>query len=141
MNVTEHVFQGKKIKNLPNENFVEVDIFTGRCLLHPIEIFKKIGNYDHITFPHYGGDDEFSLRAKKNGYINLLSLKSIVYLNNKKKNIKIVNFKNFSNFFFNKKSSSNIIDKFNFTLKVVPFYAKITFFLISVLKSIYIYIR
>ena len=42
---------------------------------------------------------------------------------------------------FDKKSSSNIFDKFNFTIKAVPIYAKFSFFLIGLVKTFYIFIK
>ena len=47
---------------------------------------------------------------------------------------KEINLKKLIYIFFNIKSSSNIINKFKFALKSVPIYAKITFFLIGILK-------
>jgi GT2 family glycosyltransferase len=45
----------------------EVDEVHGRGVLIPRVVIEKVGNYDSISFPHYGGDNDFSLRAKKNG--------------------------------------------------------------------------
>jgi GT2 family glycosyltransferase len=45
----------------------EVDEVHGRGVLIPISTIKKIGNYDFKAFPHYGGDTDFSFRAKKLG--------------------------------------------------------------------------
>jgi len=45
----------------------EVDEVHGRGVLIPKSAIKKIGNYDFDTFPHYGGDNDFSFRAKKSG--------------------------------------------------------------------------
>lgn len=141
-NKMNHLFKGIKVNEINNINYVEIDLFTGRCLLHPIEIFKKIGNYDSKMFQHYGGDDEFSIRAKRNGYLNLLCLKSIVFLKTKKiKKSRKLSFKNLIYLFFNKKSSANLLDKFKITLKIVPLYAKISFFLIGILKTLYIFFK
>ena len=140
LNKTNHVYQGLKYNQISNKEPKNVDLFTGRCLLHPIEIFKKIGNYNSVTFPHYGGDDEFSIRAKKYGYKNLLCIRSKVFLRTKK-NIKNKNLLSLFKFMFNKKFSSNLVDKFNFTLKVVPTHAKISYFLVSILKTIYVFIK
>ena len=52
--------------------------------MHPAEIFK--GNYNSKLFPHYGGDDEFSMRIKKYGYSTLVVPNIIVYLKDNKKN-------------------------------------------------------
>ena len=80
------------------------------------------------TFPHYGADDEFSMRVKKFGILQYFVLQ-VVYL---KENMKIVrsklHFKQFLFSLFNIKSSANIVNKFNLSLKVVPIYEKPSFF-------------
>jgi len=138
-NVTDHVFQGQDHFKLSKQDgdYVDVDFLTGRCLLHPIEIFSIVGNYDLKNFPHYGSDDEFSMRIKKKNYKSLLSLKSVVYLQNEK-NLKK---KSFLPTLFGIRSSSNVINKFYLSLKIAPAYSKLTFFIVGVLKSIYVYIR
>jgi len=139
-NRTTHIFEGKKLRQISIKNPLKVDFLTGRCLLHPIEIFKKVKNYDSRRFNHYGADDEFSMRVKKFGYLTLLCPSSIVFLRNIKFNLhKKKNIKSFCDHLFSIRSSSNIINKLYLTIKVVPFYARITFFFIGVLKSIYIY--
>lgn len=141
-NITTHLFQDMNFYKLKKKDPVEVDIFTGRCLLHPIEIFKKVGNYNSNYFSHYGGDDEFSIRAKTNGFKNLLCLKSKVFLhNNIVTKYRNKNIQSFFYFFFNKKSSSNLLDKIKITIKIVPFYAKISYLFIGIIKSFYVYLK
>ena len=137
LNITKHIFKDKKIMNLTLKNYEKVDLLTGRCLLHPIEIFKRVGNYDSKRFVHYGADDEFSMRIKKYGYSSLLCTSTIVFLEPNFEKKKITFFENF----FGIRSSSNIINKFKFTLEVVPIYAKLSFFLISIIKSLFIYLK
>lgn len=142
-NSTKHLFSGKKINELKNYFPINVDIFAGRCVLHPIELFNEVGNYDSLNFTHYGCDDEFSIRLKKYGYFILLCPSSLIYLTENESDLlnKEINLKKLIYIFFNIKSSSNIINKFKFALKSVPIYAKITFFLIGILKSFYIFLR
>ena len=82
------------------------------------------------------------MRVKQFGYFTKLCPTSIVYL---KKNLipkKDKNFfQRFYEAFFDIKSSTNIVNKFNLTLKVVPSYAKITFFIVGVIKSLYIFLK
>lgn len=142
-NKTEHVYDGLNINNLKSKKkLIKVDYLTGRCLLHPLSVFKHLGNYDSKNFPHYGSDDEFTYRAKKFGYKCFICTSSIVYLDvedNKKfpKNF----LERFKFVFFNTKSSANIINKLSFTYVIVPFYAKLSFFIIGILKSLYIFLK
>ena len=141
-NKTRHIFNGLNINQLKNKEPIKVDFLTARCLLHPIEVFKIAGNYDSKNFLHYGGDDEFSMRVKKFDYSTFIHPKSLVYLNlNKQKNKIKLNYKRFLFVFFNIKSSSNILNKFRLSIKIVPFYAKLNFFLIGILKSLYIFFK
>lgn len=142
-NKTKHIHEGLKLSAIKNKNDpIEVDFITGRCLLHPIEIFLKTGSYCKEELPHYGADDEFSIRIKKYGYSNFLCMTSIVYLApNITHDKREISAKYFLETLFSIKSSSNIINKFHLTMKIVPFYAKGTFFVIGVIKSFYIFFK
>jgi GT2 family glycosyltransferase len=142
LNITEHVFANQKLDDIINKSPVAVDFLTGRCLLHPVEIFLVAGNYDAKTFNHYGGDDEFSMRVKNYSFVTLLCPNSIVYLrayNQEQK--KKISIKNFFFIFFSIKSSSNIINKLKLSLRIVPLYARLSFFIIGVIKSFYIFLN
>ena len=45
-NLTSHVYNGLNINDLNLKNYEKVNFLTGRCILHPIEIFKEVGNYN-----------------------------------------------------------------------------------------------
>jgi GT2 family glycosyltransferase len=60
------VKSGTHVSKLP-EKVYQVDEIHGRGVLLPMSVFKQIGNYDRLTFPQYGGDTDFSLRAKRHG--------------------------------------------------------------------------
>jgi len=141
-NRTKHIYEGLKLNQISDKDSIEVDFLTGRCLLHPVEIFEKVGHYDAKRFIHYGADDEFSIRVKKFGYSVLLCPQSVVFLKpNEAVLTKTINVIKFFYTFFSIRSSSNIINKFRLTIKIVPFYAKITFFLIGIMKSFYIFFK
>ena len=141
LNLTNHVFMGEKLIDVVKKEPIEVDFVTGRCLLHPVELFKIIGNYNCKLFPHYGADDEFSIRLKRNLYKIFVQPNSIIFLKDQKRNIKNLSIKNIFKFFFGIKSSSNIINKLKISLLCVPFYAKLTFFLVGILKSIFFFFK
>ena len=141
-NKTEHIYEGIKLSEISSKIPVEVDFIPGRCLLHPIEMFRKVGNYDSKLFSHYGNDEEFSIRSKKLGYSPLLCPSSIVYVRPNDAIVPVkISIKYFCFVFFSKRSSANILDKFKLTLKIVPFYAKITFFTIGIIKSLYFFVK
>ena len=67
-----------------SDEIYEVDEVHGRGVLIPVSAIKKIGNYDSELFPQYGGDTDFSFRAKKKGikmYVNP-KVKASVFVNN-----------------------------------------------------------
>ncbi len=141
-NKTNHIYSGLNVNHLQNKKPIKVDFLTGRCLLHPLKIFSKVGNYDCKTFSHYGGDDEFSMRVKKYGYTTAICPKSIVYLkSNSPKTVNRNLFMKLLYVLFSIKSSSNVINKFNLSFRVVPWHAKITFFLIGIIKSLYVFLK
>ena len=138
LNRTKHVYHGASLKSLLSNDVVEVDLLTGRCLLHPVEIFNKIGNYNSDLLPHYGGDDEFTARVKLFGYKLYILPSAIVYLDQES-----VSHARGNIFYtlFGTKSSSNIVNKWKFARSVVPFFAFPTYYLIAVLKSVFIFIK
>lgn len=122
-----------------SKNEIEANLLTGRCLLHPIEVFKKIGNYNSEKLPHYGGDDEFTARARSSGYKLFILPSAIVFLDqNKDYRIKENILKEF---FISKKSGTNLIFRWRLTRMIVPLYAQPTFYLISIFKSIIQYFK
>ena len=135
-NWTRHVFIGQTIDSLYGEESKEVDFLTGRCLLHPIEIFLKAGNYDSSSFMHYGADDEFSMRVKKYGFKTYVCPSSLIYMQ-QTPSVQL----GFFDTFFSLKSSSNIINKFKLSFRVAPGLAKFNFFLIGLLKSLIVAVK
>lgn len=68
----------KKASNFSNE-VVFCDMLSGRSLLMPIKVFKKIGIFDERRFPHCFADLEFTHRAKLNGFTLVANTKSKIY--------------------------------------------------------------
>lgn len=60
-------------------NIIETDILPGRGTLFPSKIFRQIGSFDAINFPHYMADEDLILRSKKIGYKALVSTNCVTY--------------------------------------------------------------
>jgi len=58
--------------NFSESDILEVDALNGNIVIIPKEIVEKIGFPDQKRFQHYGGDYEFSYRAKSFGFKVLL---------------------------------------------------------------------
>src|SRR5688572_11778762 len=56
-----------------------VDVLPGRGTLVPVEVFAQIGTFNRRRLPHYGADYEFSIRAKRAGFILAVSHRARVY--------------------------------------------------------------
>jgi GT2 family glycosyltransferase len=141
-NIIKHVYDGKKINKLCNLKAKRVDFIPGRCLLHPVEIFNVAGNYNPKKFKHYGSDEEFSIRAKKNGFDSYIVPKSLTYVTPNRDIVKVkLSLQYFLFTFFDERSCVNIVDKLKITFAIVPFYAKLTFFLVGILKTFYFFIK
>lgn len=65
-----------EIKN--KYSLINTDMLPGRGTLIPISVFKKIGLFDEINFPHYAADEDFSLRAFYTGYKLIVATKASV---------------------------------------------------------------
>ena len=66
-------------KLLETKEIIPTDLLPGRGTIFSVELINKIGLYDHLAFPQYTADEEFSLRAQKIGYKLLVSVKSVVF--------------------------------------------------------------
>lgn len=138
-NLNYQILNKCKISNIKSKKEIEANLLTGRCLLHPVEIFKKIGNYNSEKLPHYGGDDEFTARARSIGFRLFVLPSAIIFLDRDNSHKSKEGF--FQELFINKKSSTNLIYRWRLARMIVPLYAQPTFFVISIIKSIIQYFR
>jgi GT2 family glycosyltransferase len=53
-----------------DDNLVEVTHLPGRGMLIPSKIIEQIGMFDERELPHYGADDDYSMRARAAGFRN-----------------------------------------------------------------------
>lgn len=55
--------------HLPDDkNVIEITHASGRGTLFPVAVFRQVGLYDEQHLPHYGGDYDFSLKARRAGF-------------------------------------------------------------------------
>jgi len=103
----------------------DIDTLPGKGTLIPIEVFKKIGNFNYRRLPHYIADYEFFCRAKRNGFKLIVSSKVRNYNFAKATGSshivgKKANYKDIFYLLFHRKSKLNIIDYVNFLLLCCP---------------------
>ena len=139
LNWNYQILNKQKVSNVNSKNEIEANLLTGRCLLHPVDIFSKIGNYNSEKLPHYGGDDEFTARAKSQGYRLFVLPSAIAFLDRDDNHKSKGSF--FREFFTSINSSTNLIYRWRLTRMIVPLYAQPTFYVISIIKSIIQYIK
>lgn len=137
-NIAHHPFYGKLYENLNTLKPVQVDMLTGRSVLYPIAVFDKGNSFDYERFPQYGGDNEFTHRAKKLGYKLLIIPASVVFVQREETGLnpmdKILSLSEKIKSLYSIRSVNNIIVRSRFALMVPPFYARPTYLVISILK-------
>lgn len=60
-------------------NYYPTKTLTGRGTLIPLNVISTIGLLDESSFPQYGSDDEFALRAIKNGFNVYISFDAVIW--------------------------------------------------------------
>lgn len=114
-----NIFVNRDKENIENTDIeFNIDVLPGRGTLIPIEVFKKIGNFNFVKLPHYGADYEFTYRAKRNNFNLIVSHKARVFaklnITGLNTNKKILSFKECFDLLFSKKSKTNIIYYLNY---------------------------
>lgn len=101
-----------------------VNVLQGRGMLVPVEVFRKIGNFNKDRFPHYISDYDFTMRAFNAGIKLILSYRSVIYNRTDITGISIedrpLTLREAYTIFFSRKSASNIIDHINFIRSNCP---------------------
>ena len=114
--LTKHVKQTRK-------KYLDVDVMTARLLCFKMSLLNEIHGISK-NLPHYNGDYDFALNAKKKGYIPLIYSGIILSLDDSQtgtKNYNTSSFKNMFNSFFTIKSPNNLKYKFYFMRNHKPF--------------------
>ena len=136
-----HPYRGLKANLIKKDQNIDIDLFTARCVMFSAKLYLMCGGINDKKFPHYGGDDYYSILAKRRGWsIKLLTSARLIVSDNEphpksKNSIKRIIFTN-----FNIKSSINIIKVLNWSLWAPPFYARPTHALMSIVKIIVVQI-
>ena len=76
LKISKSVFAYGEIYNPADSGILEVDMLSGKGVLFPVQVFKKIGFYKQKSLPQYHSDTEFTFRAKKNGFKVVLNKNS-----------------------------------------------------------------
>ncbi len=113
------------------EELSQTDTISGRGVLIPSKVFKKIGNFSKL-FPQYAADYDFFCRAKRVGFKLLVSTKAVTYSTNTNPNLskrikakEKVSLKDVWQLFTNRKSSNNLWGSTMITLLYVPWKYKL----------------
>ncbi len=109
----------------------DTDTLCGRGTLIPINVVRKVGQISR-WFPHYHGDYDYFFRVKKSRNLISINLDSFVYLQNdgmgladsiKQKGI--MNFADFLELFFSRRSYSNMSSRLLLCFLHIPFPIKL----------------
>jgi len=136
-NITSYPYKNIKYNSAIKGNIM-VDALPGRCVLYPLAVFNDIGNFDYCNFPHYNGDTEYTIRAKRRGWDLILDPKATIYINSEATGLnpmfRNITLKEMIQSFTSIKSSNNIKIRTKFALNVAPWYAKPTYLIITYIK-------
>lgn len=134
---------GKLVDEVSTKPYT-VDEVHGRGVLFPRKVFEIIGNYDSEIFQHYGGDTDFSFRAKKAG-INMLvnpSCKAKVFVENTSLNKKLKGsihekIQSIRNYLFDRKSGEALYVWWNLYKRHLPRSYRIQSFIFVITLNIF----
>jgi GT2 family glycosyltransferase len=118
-------FYGETESSLPESPF-EADWAGGMGVLVPIEVFRSVGIFDEEWFPHYAGDEDLWLRAKKSEFGLLVEPRSRIWVDDKHTGSKIRAARTPAEFIrviFDRRFHANIPTTFKFYWRHCPFYA------------------
>lgn len=57
---------------IDNKPTLSCNLIHGFCYFISKKLIMKIGRFDNYTFPHYGSEDDYSLKSIKNGFKNII---------------------------------------------------------------------
>ena len=102
-----------------------IDTLPGRGTLIPVEVFKKIGNFNYRRLPHYIADYEFFCRAKRKGVKLIVSSRARLYNFTKETGSTHIqssraSYQQILHLLFGRKSKLNVVDYYNFLLLCCP---------------------
>ena len=140
LNIPHHPLYGNFYSNITNFNPIEVDMLTGRSVIYPVSVFDNLNRFNFEMFPQYGGDNEFTFRAKKMGHKLFIVPNSVVIVNRSETGInpmdKVLSFREKIESLFSIRSVNNLIIRTRFAMSVPPWYARPTYLIIAFLKII-----
>ncbi|GAB3563014.1 hypothetical protein GCM10027578_05970 [Spirosoma luteolum] len=120
-----------------NTKYLNSDSLPGRGTLIPFDVIQKIGLFDHLNYPHYLGDIEFSVRAKKSGIGVYVSTNSIVTEFVDASGLPVqtnISTAKFIRGFFSIRSSTHLKPRLRFALSHTK--TKIVYFILDVLRML-----
>ncbi len=103
-----------------------IDTLSTKGTLYKTSVFKSIGLFNDIAFPHYLSDYEFGCRAKLKGLKIAIYYKAIIYNKSNltglghEHTLKKIHFKNALKLIFSRRSRLNIFDSINFIRLYCP---------------------
>jgi len=125
-------------RNGTEPSFYKVSALPGRGTLIPKHVFDKIGLYDARTFPHYGADYDFSLRAYRAGFALVLHPSCHLYTKTKLTGIsnvhRKISMREWLQSFSSIKSPNNLEIRLRFGLRHAPLLCRPSFILCDLLR-------
>ena len=138
LNISHHPLYGKFYSNIVCFKPIKVDMLTGRSVIYPVSVFDNENRFNFEKFPQYGGDNEFTFRAKKMGYDLFIVPNSVVIVNRQATGInpmdRILSLREKIESLFSIRSVNNLVIRARFAMSVPPWYARPTYLIIAFFK-------
>jgi len=132
---------GRPIQEACQRGLISVDYLNGRGTMMPVKVFEEIGLYNQRLLPHYGADEEFTWRAKANGYKLFINTRAVVEVDSKTTGFNPLDVRmslsEIIRSFSSMKSTNNLLKTYRQAKLCAPFYALPSYLTISLLKLLF----
>lgn len=134
-----NIKQNVEYNSLRIREYYETDYLPGRGSLIPINIFERIGKFNSEKYPQYIADEEFSFRAKRDGFKCIVSTKAKIYTERNTSGFENVNSKITIKSFLKSLTAINSTNNIKCRIHFAKSYAKIPilFIIINITKMLF----
>ena len=140
LGLNETPFKGRMFDCINSSDLIEVDYLTQRFMAFQAHLVFKVGNYNCKWLPHYGGDYEFTFRAKKSGYRIVIDPAKKVFIDEQQTGLnskfRELTWSQRVKSLFSIRSNNNILKTIKFSLLTAPLRSQPLNLLFLVAKSL-----
>jgi GT2 family glycosyltransferase len=110
--------QGRPLSDFRAGHIESVSVLPGRGTLFPVAAFRELGLFPEAELPHYAADYAFTARCARAGYELVVCYDAVVRSRTEMTGMhaarRRLSLREFHRFFFSRRSSANIGDRFHY---------------------------